>query len=1018
VAARREPLYRPVDVALLRAAAWPLNKSPDQWPDPADVEACRRWLQQVWPRAEVAAAIGHASRSLAERVEAICGDRAVSDKQVRRAAVATAGYLLRAVGRPTPFGVFAGVVPVTVAGAARVRWGTDHRPVAGVDTAWLADVIDQLERDPDLLPRLDVVVNNLAVRRGRRLEVPRGPSRVTIRHTSAVRAVLHTAAVPVRFDVLADKVTRTFPGPGHARVRAMLTELVRQGFLLTNLRAPFTVTDPLAHLLERLHEVDAVTVPSVAALVERLEAVQADVSRHNGRDTTAADRVEVRAALTRRARELSTAGRTSLVVHLRLDCAAELPAHVAQEMARAADVLLRLTRRPAGDPAWLNFHVAFLARYGTATLVPVTDVVDPDTGLGYPAGHPGSVLTPPVEAPLERDERLLALAWEAMADGRREVVLTEQTVAELTGDLPGDLPGDRTIPPHVEVAGRVQATSVEALERGDYVVTVRPARSAGTLTSRFTQVAAASRIEDTYRALPTAVDGAVAAQMSFPPAYPYGENVCRVPLYLPDVLSLGEHRRQGDGNVIALDDLAVTATRDRLHLVSMSRRQVVEPQVFHALALDKQPPPLARFLAHLPRAFAVGWHELDWGPYAYRLPYLPRVRYGRAILSPARWRLTIRDLPANEKRPATLEGWRRRWRCPALVELRDDDRTLRIALDEPSHIAVLLTHLRRHGHAVLTEAAPAASLGWLEGHTHEVVVPLVSTRAPSPSPVHGSLPVVTNRSHGDLPGSPEAAWLEARIYTHPERHGEIVADHLPALLASLDDETPWWFVRYRSATQPYHLRLRIRSGAPERSTRYMAAVGTWAQQLRRDGMAARVAFDTYYPESGRYGHGPAMDAALDVFVADSRVVTAALRRLPATNVHPIALTAANLVHIASGFLGDTATAWRWLIHRAVPTGPAPDRAVFDEAMRLAHQGHLHELPGWTSDLDHAWHARATALATYRQRLPTEADADDVLESLLHMHHNRALGIDPDSERTCRRLVRQAALSWQAQGTPR
>ena len=49
----------------------------------------------------------------------------------------------------------------------------------------------------------------------------------------------------------------------------------------------------------------------------------------------------------------------------------------------------------------------------------------------------------------------------------------------------------------------------------------------------------------------------------------------------------------------------------------------------------------------------------------------------------------------------------------------------------------------------------------------------------------------------------------------------------------------------------------------------MAAIGDWARQLHRDGLAARLVFDPYQPEVGRYGDGPAMDAAEAVFVADS-----------------------------------------------------------------------------------------------------------------------------------------------------
>lgn len=246
--------------------------------------------------------------------------------------MATVRYLLRATGRHTPFGLFAGVAPVSVGPAAQVRWGDGHRPAARVDTQWLADVIEGLEACPDLLARLDVVFNNLATQRGGRLEAPHGPNRVTIRYTSAVHAVLDASASPIRFDALADKLTETFPGAGQSKVCGMLTELVQQGFLITCLRAPLTVTDPLAHLVDRLHEAGAGTFPPIASLLDGLEVIRVDVHHHNCESTTGAGQARSRAAITRRMREFSHAGRTPLAVDLRLDCDVRLPDHVAHEM--------------------------------------------------------------------------------------------------------------------------------------------------------------------------------------------------------------------------------------------------------------------------------------------------------------------------------------------------------------------------------------------------------------------------------------------------------------------------------------------------------------------------------------------------------------------------------------------------------------------------------------------------------------------------------------------------------------
>ncbi|MGH3936857.1 MAG: lantibiotic dehydratase [Pseudonocardiaceae bacterium] len=127
----RKPLYRHSGVALLRAAAAPLDHAPDSWPDPSDTEACRAWLNQVCSRPDLAEAIRQASPTLADRLDAIHGGRAVEAKQVRRATVATVRYVLRATGRHTPFGLFAGVAPVPLGREAKVRWGVGHRAAAG-----------------------------------------------------------------------------------------------------------------------------------------------------------------------------------------------------------------------------------------------------------------------------------------------------------------------------------------------------------------------------------------------------------------------------------------------------------------------------------------------------------------------------------------------------------------------------------------------------------------------------------------------------------------------------------------------------------------------------------------------------------------------------------------------------------------------------------------------------------------------------------------------------------------------
>ncbi|MBC6450909.1 lantibiotic dehydratase [Actinokineospora xionganensis] len=1001
------PLYRHGGAALLRAAAAPLDGLGGDWPDPTEPLSCRAWLARVWRRPEFVEAVRVASPGLVERVN---GLDSLSDKQILRACMSVLRYALRASSRHTPFGMFAGVAPAAVATGAKVRWGAGHRPVARVDAQWLAKVIDGLERDAALLTRLEVVFGTLAMVRGPRMEAPAGNSTVSVRHTRAVAAVHAAAATPTRFADLATALAETFPAADPAAVAAMLTELVRQRFLITSLRAPLTVTDPLGHLLDRLHEAGAADLAEIAPIVGELRAVETNLFRHNHPATSAPERTGIRADLADRMRALADGARTPLAVDLRLDCDVRVPDHVAREMEAAATAMARLSGQPTGEPAWRDFHSAFYDRYGMGTLVPVADVVDPDTGIGYPAGYPGSVLPARTGTVSERDHALLALAWAALADGSDEVVLDDDVITSVAvGDR---VAGEPRFAPHVEIAARIHATSADALDRGDCLLTVAPARGFGTFTSRFTTITPGSRLHEVYAAVPTSVDGALPVQLSFPPAYPHAENICRVPAYLPHVLSLGEHQGP-DESVIPLEDLAVTATRDGLRLVSLSRQRVVEPQAFHGLALTKQTPPLARFLIHLARGLGASWHRFDWGPAAQRLPYLPRVRYRRSILAPARWRLTSAYLPADAdlgEFAAALQKWRARSRCPAVVELVDADRTLRLDLDVPAHVAILRAHLARNDDATLTEAvADPAEYGWIGGHAHEIVLPLVSTQAPAPAPAPSAVSRPPLTSHGRLPAAPGTNWLNAKLHTHPQRLDELITEHVPRLLAGLDNPA-WWFIRYRSATETDHLRLRLPTPDTETYAATLLAVGAWADQLRTEKVIGRLVIDTYYPEVGRYGHGQALAAAEAAFVADSAAVTTQLRRLPEPVLARDALVALNMAATVAGLLGDTAAAMRWLTARPAPPGPATDRAVLAQLTTLLDDATT--VPaGWDGDLAATWQARAAALDTCRHHLATSTDLDVAAEALLHMHHNRAIGIDRDRENRCRRLARHAALAW-------
>ncbi|WP_088979162.1 lantibiotic dehydratase [Micromonospora coxensis] len=983
------------------------------------------WLRQVWANETVAEAVSHASPVLAAQVGRLCGGDTLTVRETRRVIHAVARYTQRLLGRPTPFGLLAGVAPAVFGSRSPTRWGSSHQAVARAGARWLTDVINHLEQCPELISQLLVVANNTMTVRDDRLVVPYQPHtrphgtptavEVSLRYSAPVRAAVAAAHSPIRMESLSTRVRAEFPHASPATVTAMLTKLIAHRALITSLHAPSTEPDALAYLLLQLDEVGTADIAPVADIVRVLQEVDAGLQGHN--TTQGADGRALRQLVSYQMRSLALSEHEPLAVDLRLDASVTLPDQVAQEVERAVLVLTRTSAHPYGTAAWRAYHQRFYERYGIGSLVPLREVVDPDSGIGFPDGYSGASAAQPRSPLSRRDEVLLAIAQRAALDGANEVLLDEALIAQLELG-----PQRLRLPPHLEASVRVQATDETALERGKFTIeVVAVSRAAGGLTGRFLSVlrpSDAAGFAGALTDLPTGDRDTVATQVSFPPLDPGTAHVARAVQVLPTVISLAEHRWKSR-SVLTVDDLAVGCDGRRMYLAVPDRGHRIEAVSMHALSLRTHTPPLARFLIELSRAQCAQVTAFDWGAAARaKLPFLPRVRYGRAILAPATWRLEAAELPDRHQPwyawDDAFDEWRARRRLPRLVHLVEADRRLPLDLDESAHRVLLRTHLLTAPRAVLVETPTPEDLGWCGGRPHEVIVALHATEPPPWPPLPTPTPArVIGRDQGQTPAASRI--LLAKLYGDIRRQDLLLAEHLPRLLAEWDAPPDWWFLRFRDPDQ--HLRLRI--ALPDASAFGPAAerVSAWADDLRQRGLLREIQYATSYPETGRWGSGPAMQAAEAVFIADSHAVLTQLRQ--AVRPSRQALVAAQIAAIAVAYTGSVETGMHWLIDHVPAKAPQPvPRPLFGEAVRLTHPGDdwaaLRAVAGGNAIVD-AWKKRDVALAAYRTHLPgphTDGiDTDDVLGSLMHAHYIRAVGIDFDDEDQCRYLARAAALAY-------
>jgi lantibiotic biosynthesis protein len=1021
------PRFTPAHVALLRVPTLPATRSAATRVD-LDLDDSERlvgFLRTVLDDPVLREAVEVSSESLARTLGRLDHRLPVEPAKLRRAVLAVARYLLRMSGRPTPFGLLAGVALArfdgseTTGAATKVRFSTGHHKGVRPDGGWLSALVAQSEGRPEVRRHLRVVVNDLCQVRGARLVLPyvrqnvgaaareRAVRELSVRYTEPVRRAVTVAARPVAYRDLVDKLAAAFPRVARDRIDTLLGTLVAQDILLTDLRPPLDAGDALGHVLDRLEaasadDPEAAALRSVAAHLTRYAAEPLGAGLPSWRDAVAATR----------ARHASD-GET-IQVDLRLDLDVTLPRAVAEEAARAAAVLWRLAPGPTEPPHLTQYREAFVERYGLHHQVPLGDLIDPERGLGAPAGYlvpPGDRSLQPVAEPASaRDKVLAELVELALLDGSGEVVLTDEVIARMAGT-----DRDEPAPESVELCVEVLAGSTAALDEGDFRLVAGAASStAGAIFGRFAYLFA----DGAYLAAITAgtaeqPDDPVRAQLVFAPMDARSTNVIQVPTICAETIAVGTFADRSDPTVLGLADLAVVADHHRLALWSVRHGREIATISPHMLNPDYSSANAVRLIREIATSRYQTFHGWSWGRVGI-LPRLPRVRYGRTVLAPATWQVPERLRDKALSWPAwnrELDAWRQRWQVPDRILATMYDHRVELDLTATLHRHLLRNETRRRPHLIVCEVLNTeAETGWLGGHANEVVIPMAVHTAPRTIRTATATPATPSvRAH--LPGG---EWLYAKLYCGRTRHDEILGGHLPGLIERVaSDVDRWFFIRYADPLP--HLRLRFHGEPAILSGVVLPMLHRWAAGLCTAGFAGRLTLDAYEPEVTRYGGPDALETAERAFAADSDAVLAQLRaRGAGLDLAPDLLAAANYVDLLRAL--DIPDWEAWLLDE-FPEGEhhAAFRRIRRDAMRLVdptgEAPALSDVEGGAAVLA-AWQRRAPAFAAYGRRLRVLGDAErgTALAALLHMHHNRLVGIDPESEATTLAIARGAVAA--------
>ena len=1015
-------------------------------------EATQQRLLDMGTRPQIEQAICVASASLHERLAQIHRG-VVHPSRAKKALSSLLRYLIRMSTRPTPFGLFSGVALGSFTNKTSGYLGIPAivRLRTRPDMNWLLTMLKSLEASPAVVAQLSVQTNQLAYIVGDRVYLPpadpygqKQSQTVSLRATPVVRQALELARFPLPSIALRDALLQAFPTATIQQVERLLWQLWEHGLLISTLHPPLTNAQPTQYLYQQLATLSGVE-ETRSLLRETLTlSTLFDTTGVGGKLDSLTELAQIQHTLVPGEKHQQ---------HIQVDSLLSLQSptlstSIGTAAAHAAELLLRFTPFPQGLPGLQEYRQQFLEKYGLNAEVPLLELLSPELGLGPPPGYTQPLKVPHANAfsqhsTYEQRERiLLRLMQDALNNHSLEVELDETHLTALETWSPRLERAPRSL----EIYLQIQASSREAMDRGEFYAVVSPnpgSPSGGRSFGRFVDLLgepASQALQNLLRHEEALEPECVFAELSYQHSYARTSNVALRPWLRPYEIAVGVTPSGPAERVLLLQDLVVGVRNERFYLRSQRLNKQVIVSQLHMLNFS-QAPHACRFLLEIASDGVPLFSSFNWGSLS-TAPFLPRVTVHHApsaslVLSPARWNLetTTLQLQGTGTPEACLfqglQHWRKRWRVPRYAYLTEADNRLLLDLENPLMVVELFESLKKlkEGQQVtLQEFLPDFEHLWLTDkqgapYFSEIVVPLLrrdafelqsaTTRPANTGVIHKGTPLqtsgtVSQQIRAFYPGD---AWNYVKLYCTPAQQEEIIAGPLCDFVQQLRERQltdRWFFLRYADP-QP-HLRLRIHAYTDEQIQPALHLLLSWCHQLATRGLIQRYVLDTYEREVARYGGPAAIDLLEEVFSVDSDLCRSiiAAQYTHRLTLEPLAVAVASLDRFFAAWGYDRAQRLQWLQKRTEQYTFRkefyPKRKPYCELLTSWEQHTNTELPTQhallyelVAPLENQLPPLVRQLRHLAQTGQLWVTEDDLLASLAHMHKVRLLDLDAHKE---------------------
>lgn len=932
-------------------------------------------------------------------------------------------YLSRISGRATPYGLLAGFCFGSIGNKTMLKFDSlDIRLHIKPDMGWFMRVATELESYPSIIRRLFITSNPLAEIRGGVIVIPNDPASkefsnsdtwIHMARNEVVGSILLAAKDGIIFDELVNTIKKKY-GITDEHSISLIREMLENGMLFSNFLSG--CQNPYKWSKNKLQRLGGINFIKGKALLDILN----NLLVYDGKRFTDSNVMDFIRWYTKI--KSMVEGEINIkeknIVHI--DSEYLLPGlsineSVANAVAKATSVYMQLSYKFQKYDYLKDYRLRFLEKYGRDVMVTFPELISGMKGLGIPT------IREDIEKETGKDQiELTRLAVSALSQKRIEVEITDEMLSNWKQDSETAI-----LPISVCAFASIVAESQSEVDKGNFDVMLGEVQGYyGALDGigRFMYA-----MEDPkgfaakVRKMEAEVsENSVIAEIVAIPKKQRLLNVLNEILPYDYAVTYMFNTEEGTKN-IPLAEIEIGVEDGKFFTGWRGKKLILRKS--NMLNPRYLPFPVRMLLRLSNDGYVHHWVDNT----VIATGFVPSLRYGNAILSPAKWAFMAgKDVQINnfDTFYESFSHYAERMLLPKYIYIGMSDNKLLIDRSLLDSVMLLYeiskTDARLDKFTILYDGTKSVNSTPLNisgyKYVNEVVIPLVldyrSSVSKYKTPILGSKSSI---NHSERVKIPFDGWVYSNLYMDRISAPRFVSNVLPEFiqkLRGLKGFEKWFFIMY--SNPDFHIRLRIAGNTEFLLEKLLPLLIDWTKSLIESNAISRVTLETYEREIERYGGPKAIDFFEDLFYVDSEIAMgilyASMNGVIETSMVALAAYSFAKEMELAGLNWEAAVRMyrRW----SSSVGKYPDKD-FDKTLSTLTLLEKQEntdgkiISDMLSTVQGALVEIGSSFLSHYD-LQNGGKRDRAMRSFFHMHCNRILGLDKNAEAAATILLKRYA----------